>query len=154
MKVSHRIIILIIIQKRTRAAIAERKKETNKQRKKESRILLKLKIHTCLFYHAYFRRVRKFASQDWALVFVCIPSISIRTASLKFEWFQVARFHRLSGHRVFFVFHHVREDGVEVVHRAGFERDDRVVPEREEGERAAMEGELLLDASSFIQSRR
>ena len=152
MKVSHRIIILIIIQKRTRAAIAERKKE----RKKESRIL-KLKIHTCLFYHAYFRRVRKFASQDWALVFVVcriIPSICIRTkAFLKFEWFQVARFHRLSGHRVFFVFHHVREDGVEVVHRAGFERDDRVVPEGEEGERAAMEGELLLDASSFGQSR-
>ena len=149
MKVSHRIIILIIIQKRTRAAIAERKKE----RKKESRIL-KLKIHTCLFYHAYFRRVRKFASQDWALVFVCriIPSIFSK-AFLKFEWFQVARFHRLSGHRVFFVFHHVREDGVEVVHRAGFERDDRVVPEGEEGERAAMEGELLLDASSFGQSR-
>ena len=54
------------------------------------------------------------------------------------------------------MFHHVREDGVEVVHRAGFERDDRVVPEGEEGERAAMEGELLLDAnaSSFgYQSR-
>ena len=72
MKVSHRIIILIIIQKRTRAAIAERKKQTNKETKKESRILLKLKIHTCLFYHAYFRRVRKFASQDWALVFVVV----------------------------------------------------------------------------------
>ena len=146
MKVSHRIIILIIIQKRTRAAIAERKKQTNKQRKKESRILLKLKIHTCLFYHAYFRRVRKFASQDWALVFVVcriIPSICIRKAFLKFEWFQVARFHRLSGHRVFFVFHHVRDDGVEVVQSAGFERDDRVVAEGEEGQRAAMERELL-----------